>query len=140
MGEGERDMSLDMGILENVGSGNAINARESDSDSDEIVCDKNEGQHIYEHVALSDPGKNCQLIDGKLVIQPKNPSVTLLRDFDPLLHGRERPLMNQYEDEEIETSDDDDDCVKECGTESVHSPVPNELDGASALPEDNDQE
>ena len=138
--EVERDMSLDLDILENVGSGNTINAQESDSDTDEIVCDKNEGHHIYEHVALQDPGKNCQLIDGKLVIQPKNPSVTLLRDFDPLLHGRERPQMNQFEDEEIETSDDDDDCVKECGTESVHSTVPNEVDGASALPEDNEQE
>ena len=138
--EVERDMSLDLDILENVGSGNAINAHVSDSDTDEIVCDKNEGHHIYEHVALQDPGKNCQLIDGKLVIQPKNPSVTLLRDFDPLLHGRERPQMNQYEGEELETSDDDDDCVKECGTESVHSSVPNEVDGASALPADNDLE
>jgi hypothetical protein len=95
-----------------------------------MECERTEGGHIYEHVALQTPGTNCQIINGKLVIQPKKPTVTLLRDFDPLLHEKEK-AKNMYYEEKEDTSDDED--VEAYATEPIHCPLPNDVDGAGAL-------
>ena len=134
--EVERDMSLDLDVLENVGTNNASTAQVSDSDSDESPSDQKEPNHTYEHVALQDPGSKCQLVDGKLVIQPKKPTVTLLRDFDPLLHGKNKQRTKDV-NERDETSDDDD--MEVYGNESIHCSLPNEVDGAGALPTTEDK-
>ena len=128
--EVERDLSLDLDVLDNARKTDTTKIQESDSESDDSACEKTEGGHIYEHVALQIPGTNCQIVNGKLVIQPKKPTVTLLRDFDPLLHEKEKDKNMDFEEKD-DTSDDED--VEAYASEPIHCPLPNDVDGAGAL-------
>ena len=81
--EVERDMSLDLDALVEIQETSARQRRlTSESDSS---AQKEEGNHVYEHVALSEPGARYEIVDGKMVAQNKKATVTLLRDFDPLV-------------------------------------------------------
>ena len=127
--EVERDLSLDLDALDSITKSNGSKNHISDSDSDTNDDEKRDENHFYEHVALQNPGTSCQLVNGKLIIQPKKPTVTLLRDFDPLLHkkGTEK---EKYTEETEDSSDEED--VDTYATESINCPLPIEVDGARA--------
>ena len=127
--EVERDLSLDLDALDSGTKSNGSKNQISDSDSDSNDDEKRGENHFYEHVALQNPGTSCQLVNGKLIIQPKKPTVTLLRDFDPLLHKKETE-KEKYTRETEDSSDEED--VDTYATESINCPLPPEVDGARA--------
>ena len=66
--EVERDMSLDLDALVEIQETSARQRRlTSESDSS---AQKEEGNHVYEHVALSEPGARYEIVDGKMVAPP----------------------------------------------------------------------